>query len=64
MSFTCQFGPDDCHVSRVQLCAINELRDNPDAVVEFLACQMDFGADLTGETVSDNYEINCDQVIK
>lgn len=44
-------GPEDCSVGRIQLCAINYLEGDPDAIMEFVTCQMHFDNDQTGETV-------------
>lgn len=46
-------GPEDCSVGRIQLCAINYLEGDPDAIMEFVTCQMYFNSDPTGETVCD-----------
>lgn len=54
LTFNCQFGVEDCNKSRVQLCVLDDLEYyyGQEEVMEFIACQMAFSSDLTGETVS------------
>lgn len=54
LTFTCQHGVEDCQVSRLQLCALDELEYyyGQDVAMEYVACQMAFNSDRTGVTVS------------
>lgn len=51
IEFTCQHGPAECTGNRVQSCTLRALRADPDRQTEFVACQMAFGVDQTGQTV-------------
>lgn len=36
---TCQFGDNDCWANRLQRCVLNHLRGNPDAQLQYMACE-------------------------
>lgn len=50
-------GAEDCSIGRIQLCAINHLQGDPDAQMEFVACQMRFENDQTGEECASELNI-------
>lgn len=50
--FECQHGPEECSGNRVQSCALHALEGQSEQQMEFVACFMHFGADLSGRQVS------------
>lgn len=53
-SFQCQHGAPECDGNMIQSCVLYALNGLPDAKMEYVACQMQFGADATGQTVGYN----------
>lgn len=51
IDFECQHGEDECAGNAIQSCALNSLPDQ-DKQVEFVSCQMTFGSEPTGQTVT------------
>ncbi|KAL0830718.1 hypothetical protein ABMA28_002852 [Loxostege sticticalis] len=39
-TFTCQFGPNDCWANRLHRCALNILKGNQKAQLEYMACEL------------------------
>lgn len=53
ISFRCQHGSKECEGNQIQSCALNAITTQ-EAQLQFVACQMQFGADSSGQTVSQN----------
>jgi len=51
IDFRCQHGPEECEGNKVQSCALNAITTQQ-AQLQFVGCQMQYGADSTGQTVS------------
>jgi len=56
--YACQHGQDECDGNKIQSCTLNALNGNPDASMRYVACQMAYGADLTGQNCAARAGVN------
>ncbi|XP_055698816.1 GILT-like protein 1 [Phlebotomus papatasi] len=62
VEFTCQHGPAECEGNRLQSCVLHQIPNQPAEQLNFVACQMNFQAEPTGEVCATSSDVDWQSV--